>query len=629
MLPLLIIGVSSYRAASQVLREEAARYTAGLVTNQQDYLNLQLAQVESLIANLSGVEEITNVLGDKDPSDDAYTNLATQAQIGYILSGYSNLQGLVSIDIFTTNGDHYHVGDTLNIDNIRDDIKDRIFAEALESDELVYWAGVEDNVNANSHYEKVVKAAKVLTRVNRTTLQQEPVALIIVNYSIDYLYDHFNRIEIDEGAYLMVIDAQKRILFHPDKTVIGSPLNPEIERQLCNTHDHDTGDSVLEMNVDGERMFINHIHSRCQDWIIVSLIPVRTLAAKTQSIGYTTVFISIISVGIAILTAFFINRNIVNPIRQITHQFKQFQEGSLDTQIRLPVRSKDEIGELVQWFNVFVEGLAARQEMEQALTMSEAQYRGIFEAVTDGLIILDDDGAIVTANSAACRMHGYSYEEFVGLRPLTFVHPDHHDKFAEFHNTIKQEPNFQTGVVNVRKDGSMLDAEIRCISVDYQGQPHHLVIVHDITERLQTEEAMRRAQKLESLGVLAGGIAHDFNNLLVAMMAQTSLALVKLPPDSPALAHIEKAVKAAEHAADLTRQMLAYSGRGQFERKAINLNTLIEENPHLFQVGIPKNVKLVSQLTKPLPLIEGDQGQMQQVVMNLIINGAEAIDTSA
>lgn len=627
LLPLLIVGVSSYRVSSATQRDEAARYTAELVINQQDYLNLQLTQVESLIANISGVEEITNTLGDENASDDTFTSLATQARIGYILNGYSNLKGLVSIDIFTTGGDHYHVGDTLNVENIRYDVKDRIFAEALESNEPVYWAGIEDNINSNSRHEKVITAAKVLTRVNRTTLQREPVALIVVNYSVDYLYDHFNNIKIDEGAYLMVVDDQGRIIFHPDKRVIGSQISAELEGQLCAEHDHNSILNTFEMNVGGEPMFINHIHSNCNDWIIISLIPVETLAAKTQSIGVTTIFVSVMSLGIAGLSAWFINRNVVTPIRQITNQFKRFQAGSLDQQIRLPVRSKDEIGELAQWFNVFVESLAARQKMERALKESEKQYRGIFEAVTDGLMIINDDNLIVTANSAACQMHGYLVEEFVGLRPLTFIRPDDHDKFAEFRSKIEQGQKFPTSVVNVRKDGTMLDVEIHGATIEYRGKPHQLVIIHDITERLKTEEAMRRTQKLESLGVLAGGIAHDFNNLLVAIMAQTSLALAKLPLGSEAFPHIDKAVKAAEHAADLTRQMLAYSGRGQFERKAIDLNRLLEENLHLFQVGIPKNVDLVSQFTKPLPLIEGDQGQMQQVVMNLILNAAEAVDS--
>jgi signal transduction histidine kinase/CheY-like chemotaxis protein len=152
-----------------------------------------------------------------------------------------------------------------------------------------------------------------------------------------------------------------------------------------------------------------------------------------------------------------------------------------------------------------------------------------------------------------------------------------------------------------------------------------LTVTRDITERKRTEEAVRQAQKLESLGILAGGVAHDFNNLLVAMLGQASLAQAKLPVESPARSHLEKTVKAAERATDLTRQLLAYSGRGQFEVQPIHLNTLIQENLHLFQVAIPKNVRLRSELAESLPMIEGDIGQMQQVVMNLIINAAEAI----
>ncbi|RMG97914.1 MAG: PAS domain-containing sensor histidine kinase, partial [Chloroflexi bacterium] len=147
----------------------------------------------------------------------------------------------------------------------------------------------------------------------------------------------------------------------------------------------------------------------------------------------------------------------------------------------------------------------------------------------------------------------------------------------------------------------------------------------DISGRQQLEEILRQSQKLESLGVLAGGIAHDFNNLLVALLGQTALAAAKLPPNNPARTHIEKANQAAERAADLTRQLLAYSGKGQFIMKPLNLNALIEENLHLFEVAIPNNVSLHHHFAKNLPLIEADTGQMQQVIMNLLLNAAEAI----
>lgn len=148
---------------------------------------------------------------------------------------------------------------------------------------------------------------------------------------------------------------------------------------------------------------------------------------------------------------------------------------------------------------------------------------------------------------------------------------------------------------------------------------------HEVAERKRTEEAMQQAQKRESLGLMASGIAHDFNNLLVAMLAQNNLALHKLPHSDAAREHIQKAVMAAEQAADLTRQMLAYAGGGQLEMEPVNLNRVIEKNIHLFRAAIAKNVSLHTDLATDLPLIEADRSQLQQVIMNLILNGAEAV----
>jgi signal transduction histidine kinase/CheY-like chemotaxis protein len=150
----------------------------------------------------------------------------------------------------------------------------------------------------------------------------------------------------------------------------------------------------------------------------------------------------------------------------------------------------------------------------------------------------------------------------------------------------------------------------------------------EVAERKRTEGAMQQAQKRESLGLMASGIAHDFNNLLVAMLAQTTLAMSKLPTDAPERVHIQKAVLAAEQAAGLTRQMLAYSGGGQMEIEPVNINQMIQSNIHLYRAVIAKNVSLQTDLDTDLPLIEADRSQLQQVIMNLILNAAEAIESS-
>lgn len=169
--------------------------------------------------------------------------------------------------------------------------------------------------------------------------------------------------------------------------------------------------------------------------------------------------------------------------------------------------------------------------------------------------------------------------------------------------------------------------------IDGDGQPKYLLgISEDITERKLEEERQRalerklqETQKLESLGVLAGGIAHDFNNLLVSILGNVGLVLVDLEPDSPVREPVEQIKIAAQRAADLTRQMLAYSGKGRFVMQRINLNSVITEITQLLQVSISKNASLQFNLKQNLPVIEGDVTQVRQVLMNLIVNASDAI----
>jgi PAS domain S-box-containing protein len=152
-----------------------------------------------------------------------------------------------------------------------------------------------------------------------------------------------------------------------------------------------------------------------------------------------------------------------------------------------------------------------------------------------------------------------------------------------------------------------------------------LCVATDITERRKAEQALLQAQKLESLGVLAGGIAHDFNNLLVGILGNAGLALAELSPESPARPTIEQIEETAQRAAELVGQMLAYSGKGRFIIRRINLNALVEEMTHLLRISIAKGVVLKYNFAPDLPSVEADATQMRQVVMNLVINASDAI----
>lgn len=143
--------------------------------------------------------------------------------------------------------------------------------------------------------------------------------------------------------------------------------------------------------------------------------------------------------------------------------------------------------------------------------------------------------------------------------------------------------------------------------------------------RLAVERKMLEAQKLESLGMLAGGVAHDFNNLLVGITGHVSLALSEVAPAAPVREHLSEIDLTARRAADLARQMLAYSGKGRFVVESVHLSRLIEEMSHLLVVSLPKKVVLRYELPEELPLVHADATQMRQIAMNLVLNAADAI----
>jgi two-component system, cell cycle sensor histidine kinase and response regulator CckA len=153
-----------------------------------------------------------------------------------------------------------------------------------------------------------------------------------------------------------------------------------------------------------------------------------------------------------------------------------------------------------------------------------------------------------------------------------------------------------------------------------------VAFILDISERKRMEERLRQAQKAESIGVLAAGIAHDFNNLLLGIMGNASLALDVLPDDSPITEALEGIVESAQHAAHLTRQMLAYAGKGKFIIEAVDLSRLAEETFRVAGSSISKKVTCHMDLAENLPAVDADRTQLQQVFTNLILNAAEAME---
>lgn len=275
----------------------------------------------------------------------------------------------------------------------------------------------------------------------------------------------------------------------------------------------------------------------------------------------------------------------------------------------------------------------ARLELERVATLanlqkSEAKYRQIVSSTHDGVWLLDRDGVSTFANEQMARMLGFSPDELIGRSFFDFIAAERRPHAVALLSRQAQGTGERNELCFKGKDGRDLWTIVSTSQLTNDDGVHTgtLALVADLSEVRALESKIVQSQKLESLGLLAGGVAHDFNNLLVGIRANVGLALAELPPTSPLRECLADAEMAGLRAADLTRQMLAYSGRGRFVVRSLDLNTIVQEQKALLGSVISKNSRLVFDLSPDLPAVNADATQLQQVVMNLITNANDALE---
>ena len=281
------------------------------------------------------------------------------------------------------------------------------------------------------------------------------------------------------------------------------------------------------------------------------------------------------------------------------------------------------------------------KQAESASRQSEDKFRRAVEYAPFPVMIHAEDGEVLAISQGWTGLSGYTHADIPTIDDWT----EHAYGFRK--QTLREYIEALYGL-NARKDEG--EFTITCkdqttriwefssapLGQLLDGRRAVISMAKDITdrrrleeERIEMERELLQTQKLQSLGVLAGGIAHDFNNLLMAILGNLELAREEISPLSAARPYLENSEKASRRAADLTRQMLAYSGKGRFVVENMNLSELVQENIHIFRSSVSTSIDLRLHLTIAIPFIMADAGQIQQVVMNLITNAAEAIGDKA
>jgi len=266
----------------------------------------------------------------------------------------------------------------------------------------------------------------------------------------------------------------------------------------------------------------------------------------------------------------------------------------------------------------------ARTRAEGALRQNEAGFHLLFDGNPHPMWVFDVESLrFLEVNAAAIEHYGFSREEFLAMR-ITDIRPPEDVPLVEeavgpFKGGMRRLGPWRHRV----KDGRIIYVDVAAHDLEFRGRPGRLVVAHDITGQKELEAQLLQSQKMEAIGRLAGGIAHDFNNLLGVIVGYGERVLRRLPPAERR--EIGEVLKAADHAASLTRQLLAFSRRQVLQPRVIDLNAAVRDLDGMLRRIIGEDVHLIVALKEALGRVRADPGQVQQVLMNLAVNARDAM----
>ena len=276
-----------------------------------------------------------------------------------------------------------------------------------------------------------------------------------------------------------------------------------------------------------------------------------------------------------------------------------------------------------------------RRLADEALQQSEKKYRSILESIEEGCFELDLEGNFTFFNDPLCRILGYSRQEMEGMNIDRFTTDDTRKKIARIFEQLIDtgEPVNSADFDAVRKNGRFVALEFSASPItNSEGQPIGFRgVLRDVSERKRTEEErlklesqLQQAQKMESIGTLAGGIAHDFNNILMGIQGNASLMLLKIDSSHPNFEKAKNIERYVQNGTELTKQLLGFARRGKYNVKATDLNEIIDKSSGLFG-RTKKEIQIHTRFAEDIWTVEVDRGQIDQALLNLYVNAAQAM----
>jgi len=473
--------------------------------------------------------------------------------------------------------------------------------------------------------------------------------------SMDYLVKMQKTIKFGKKGHAAIVDQQGQILAHPNKTWIREMKNISNVGPVARMIAGETGISQFYSPAVKKDMISGFTTVSETGWGVMVPQPMEELEEKANAVRMQVIAIIVAGLVVAGLISWWVSGLLIRPLNSFNEAAQDFGQKKWETRVSMKERVLPvEFQKLSDTFNVMAREIQTgheelstmqlnlekkvaertreveeRKKIEEKLRESEEEFRTLTHTATDAIVSLDDQGHISIWNEAATRIFGFTEQEAIGSDIHSLILPDQYRERA--YQALKKL--FETGtspligqtleLIAKRKDGDQFPVELSISSMKKGEAWHATGIIRDITERKKMEEELLKAQKIESLGVLAGGIAHDFNNILTSILGNVSLAKTYLSPQDEVFERLAATEKASLRAKALTQQLLTFSRGGTPIKKTICITDSLKESADFILRGA--NVQCEFVVTEEIWSVEIDEGQIGQVINNLIINASQAM----
>ncbi|MDD2712764.1 MAG: ATP-binding protein [Simplicispira sp.] len=635
IVPLLLFGLGAFYMARAMVLEQTTATSRRTLQEAQQLLTLYSEQLEDLASNIAGNEAIASALYALDRStEDSYSRLNTRAQIGYILNHFLRTRGLVSLDVLSMQGRHFHVGATLDTHDVPADTVRQLVQEAQASGRGTYWRGMDDGVNLGLARNKVYTLTHPISYYDEKAAVHLVVGVLVISINDAIFQNHWGTESTPGRAQLMVLERSGHFMHHPDRHYFGQPADPGL-LQLLQQKGADRS-----LVLDGQEVWWSAAALTKIGGHMVLTYPLQQQNTQVLRLALLALALLLACVAVMAVLVRRYARQVVAPLHAVAQRFQQLSQEPQAVHAPLPLPpERDEIADLVAGFNAYLHSVQQQQQAAEVLRSTQQDLleqantlRTAIEAIDEAFVLFDENDRVVFCNEKYRSL--LPADDLVDLQGRTFeellrIHTWGGHYAAVVQATVAEQEAWIAQHVAIHREGQQATEQKlhdgRWLRIVDRKTPAGYTVGFrvDITHLKQMQETAEAASRTKS--DFLANMSHEIRTPMNAIIGMTALVL-----DSPLTPRqrdqLSKAHTSAKALLQLLNDVLDYTkieaGRMELEHEPFELVAVLQRVHDIFAHQLDaKQLQWQLVLAPDLPrYLVGDAMRLGQIVSNLVSN---------